>query len=271
MSTPVRMAAVLVVTTGLLLPAACSSESNDDGTAASTTAGQEPSSEATATTAVPVIDPGDGGDYAPEVDPANFVDAIDNPYLPFAVGSRWVYEGESAEGRERVVVEVTDQTKEIMGITAVVVRDTVHADGVIVEDTFDWFAQDRDGNVWYLGEDSTSYENGQPAGTEGSWEAGVDGALPGIAMPADPAVGDAYRQEFYEGEAEDMADVRRTGEALETPAGQYDDVLVTGEWSPLEPEVVEEKYYAPGVGNIAAISVAGEPDRLELVSFTAGT
>lgn len=268
MRTTSRMAVALALSAGVLLATACSSSSDSDASASSTTA---PTAGTTTAAVQAVIDPGDGGDYRPVIDPADFVDAIDNPYLPFAVGSRWVYEGDSAEGHERVVVEVTDQRKEVMGVSAVVVRDTVHADGVIVEDTFDWFAQDREGNVWYLGEDSTAYENGQPAGTEGSWEAGVDGALPGIAMPADPTVGDAYRQEFFTGEAEDMGEIRRTGETFSTPSGDYDDVLVTGEWTPLEPDVVEEKYYAPGVGNIAAVSVAGEPDRLELVSFTPGT
>lgn len=267
MRTTARIVGVIAVSAGLVLATACSS-SSDTSSSATTDAGVDPRTTSAAVDAV--IDPGDGGDYRPEIDPSDFVDAIDNPYQPFAVGSRWVYEGESADGHERVVVEVTDQRKEIMGISAVVVRDTVHADGVIVEDTFDWFAQDREGNVWYLGEDSTAYEDGQPAGTEGSWEAGVDGALPGIAMPAHPAVGDAYRQEFLQGEAEDLAEVRRTGETRTTPSGDYDDVLVTGEWTPLEPEVVEEKYYAPGVGNIAAVSVAGEPDHLELVSFTRG-
>lgn len=268
MRTTIKTVGSIAVSAGLVLTSACGSSSDTGGTAASQ-AGIEPTTTTAAVQAV--IDPGDGGDYQPVIDPADFVDAIDNPYLPFAIGSRWVYQGDSAEGHERVVVEVTDQRKEVMGVSAVVVRDTVHADGVIVEDTFDWFAQDRDGNVWYLGEDSTAYEDGQPAGTEGSWEAGVDGALPGIAMPADPTVGDAYREEFFTGEAEDMGEIRRTGETFSTPSGDYDDVLVTGEWTPLEPEVVEEKYYAPGVGNIAAVSVAGEPDRLELVRFTPGT
>lgn len=269
MRTTTKTIAGIALSTGLVLAGACGSSGDPTGSAG-TGAGVDPTSTTTSAAVQAVIDPGDGGDYRPGIDPADFVDTIDNPYLPLTVGSRWVYEGESAEGRERVVVEVTDQRREVMGIPAVVVRDTVHVDGVIVEDTFDWFAQDREGNVWYLGEDSTAYEDGEPAGTEGSWEAGVDGALPGVAMPADPTVGDAYRQEYFRGEAEDLAEVRRTGESLTTPAGEYDDVLVTGEWTPLEPDIVEEKYYAPGVGNVAAVSVAGEPDRLELVAFTPG-
>lgn len=273
MPTTFRMAGVVAMSAGLLLSSACSSSSDSSGPAPNTIAAS-PTSDAgptTTTTAVPVIDPGDGGDYHPTIDPADFVDTIDNPYLPLAVGSRWAYEGETAHGRERVVVEVTDQHKEVMGVPAVVVRDTVHAGGQVVEDTYDWFAQDRNGNVWYLGEDTTTFENGHATGTEGSWEGGVDGALPGIAMPADPAVGDAYRQEFLAGQAEDMGEIRRTGENRSTPAGDYTEVVVTGEWTPLEPAVVEEKHYAPGVGNVASVSVAGEPDRLDLVSFTPGT
>lgn len=214
-----------------------------------------------------VIDPGDGGDYAPQIDAANFVDVIDNPYLPLPVGARWVYEGDG----ERVEVEVTDERKQILGIEATVVRDTVtDGSGQLVEDTFDWFAQDAEGNVWYLGEDSTSYEDGEPLNTEGSWQAGVDGAEPGIVMPAGPVEGDAYRQEFYEGEAEDLGEVRRVEPSLDTPTGAYADVLVTGEWTPLEPEVVEEKYYAEGVGMVLEVKVQGGTGRLELVSFTPG-
>ena len=254
---PVRCVGIAAASAGLLLSAACGSSSTDENT--------------TSTSAVaPVIDPGDGGNYRPSIDPANFVDTVDNRYFPLAIGSRWVYQGEGPDGRERVVVTVTDEQKEVMGIPAVVVRDTVHADGALVEDTYDWFAQDADGNVWYLGEDSTTYENGQATGTEGSWEAGVDGALPGIAMPAHPAVGDAYRQEFQPGVAEDMGEIRALGETRSTPTGDFSNVVVTGEWTPLEPAVVEEKYYAPEVGNIAAVSVAGETARLDLVAFTPG-
>ena len=269
MPTTLRMAGVVAVSAGLLLSSACSSSSDTISTASLTTAASPGGSPTS--TAVPVIDPGDGGEYHPTIDPADFVDTIDNPYLPLALGSRWVYEGETADGHERVVVAVTDQHKEVMGIPAVVVRDTVHAGGQVVEDTYDWFGQDRDGNVWYLGEDTTTFENGQVTSTDGSWEGGVDGALPGIAMPADPAVGDAYRQEFLAGEAEDMGEIRRVGQDRSTPAGDYTDVVVTGEWTPIEPAIIEEKYYAPGVGNVASVSVAGEPDRLDLVSFSPGT
>jgi len=200
---------------------------------------------ATACSAKP-IDPGDGGDYTFPLTPADFVERIDNVYLPLTPGSRWVYEG----GGERIEVEVLQETRVVMGITATVVRDTVTEGGTLVEDTYDWFAQDAMGNVWYLGEDSVEYHDGQPVSTAGSWEAGVDGALPGIAMPAAPSPGDGYRQEFYVGEAEDMAEVVRIGDRITVPAGSFADVLVIREWTPLSPRVDEAKYYAPGVGLI---------------------
>jgi hypothetical protein len=218
-----------------------------------------------------VIDPGDGGNYEPEVQPGDFVSEIDNPYLPLAPGARWVYEGESDGETERTEVVVTPERKEVFGTSAVVVRDTVSVDGEVVEDTYDWFAQDAEGNVWYLGEASQDYEDGQPAGTAGSWEAGVDGALPGIVMPAAPTVGDAYRQEYYVGEAEDMAEVVEVGAAEEVGAGAYDEVVVTKEWNPLEPDTVEQKYYAPGVGMILEEQVAGGDGRAELIEHTPGS
>jgi hypothetical protein len=263
-----RRPLALVVAAGLVVgAAACGGDGgngSDEG-GASRSATAEPSRAAE-----PVIDPGDGGDYAPVIDPADFVTQIDNPYMPLRPGSRWVYEGTDDGDDERVEVEVTPERREILGISAVVVRDTVTMDGELVEDTHDWFAQDRDGNVWYLGEETAEYEDGEVVTTEGSWEAGVDGALPGIVMPAAPAVGDAYRQEYYEGEAEDMGQVVRVGQSTTVAAGRYDDVLVTEDWTPLEPEVVEEKSYAPGVGLVLEVKTAGGEGRIELVSFSAG-
>ncbi len=242
--------------------AACGSDTTATGTASTTTA---------TSTAAPVIDPGDGGDYHPTLDPADFVRAIDNPYLPLRPGARWVYEGDNAGDAERVEVTVTDQTRVIEGITAVVVRDTVTIGGVLAEDTYDWFAQDKDGNVWYLGEDSTEYdEEGRPASDGGSWEYGTDGALPGIAMPADPTAGMAYRQEFLRGTAEDMGQILGIEPERTIGLGAYQDVVLVEEWTPLEPDVVEHKWYAPGIGQIAGLSVAGERSTSELVEFTAG-
>lgn len=210
----------------------------------------------------PVIDPGDGGSYQPDVDAEDFVAGIDNPYLPLLPGARWVYEGEEDGEVERTEVVVTDLEKEILGIDVTVVRDTVTLEGELVEDTLDWFAQDEDGNVWYLGEETAEYENGEVVSTEGSWEAGVDGAQPGIVMLAEPERGDAYRQEYDPGNAEDMAEVVRIR--------SRDDVLVTREWTPLEPDVVEEKRYEPGVGLVLEIVKRGGHGRTELVEHTPG-
>jgi hypothetical protein len=217
-----------------------------------------------------VIDPGDGGDYAPSIDPAEFVDVIDNPYLPYAVGTRWAYEGESDGETERTEIEVLAETREILGVTATVVRDTVYVDDEIVEDTFDWFAQDLDGNVWYFGEDTREFEDGVAVNTEGAWEAGIDGALPGIVMPAEPEVGDAFRQEYYPGEAEDMAEILEAGVARSIAFGEFDDVVVMKNWTPLEPEVIEEKWFASGVGMIYEMTTAGGEGSAELVEFTPG-
>jgi hypothetical protein len=214
------------------------------------------------------IDPGDGGDYAPQIDPAQFVDVIDNPYLPYAVGSRWVYEGESEGETERIEVEVLDETREVMGIAATVVRDSVYVEDELVEDTYDWFAQDADGNVWYLGEDTREFDGSVEVSTAGAWEAGVDGALPGIVMPAAPQVGDAFRQEFYPGEAEDMGKITEVGVSRTIGLGDFDDVVVMTHWTPLEPDVIEEKWYARGVGTIYEEAVAGGDERVELIEFT---
>lgn len=254
--TTTRYTTIAVLTAGLTLGlGAC----GDDSTQTAPTT--------TAAPAEPVIDPGDGGDYQPEIDPARFVDRIDNPYLPLLPGARWVYE--DAESGERTEVVVTDQYKTVMGVDVVVVRDTVSEGGTVIEDTYDWFAQDLDGNVWYFGEASEEYEDGEVS-TAGSWEAGVDGALPGIVMWADPQLGQAYRQEYYPGEAEDLAEVVRTGETAEVTAGSYEDVLVIEEWNPLEPDVVEEKWYAAGVGMVLERTVVGGSGQAELVEVVPG-
>ena len=211
-----------------------------------------------------MIDPGDGGEYSVDLDPADFTTVIDNPWLPLLPGNRWVYEGEG----ERTEVTVTDRTRVVMGIEAVVVVDQVFEDGELVEDTEDWFAQDAEGNVWYVGEETAEYEDGEIVSTEGAWEAGVDGALPGIVMPADPQPGQAYRQEYYEDEAEDMAEVVRLDGTASVPAGDYTDLVVIEEWTPLEPDVVEEKYYAAGIGPVLEETVVGGSERNELLEHS---
>jgi hypothetical protein len=212
------------------------------------------------------------GSESVELDPAEFTAEIDNPYWPMSVGSRWVYSETDSEGAEqRVVVTVTDRTKEIAnGIEARVVHDEVTEDGVPTEVTDDWYAQDAEGNLWYMGEDTREYENGKPASTSGSFEAGVDGAQPGIIMPAHPEVGQTYRQEYYEGEAEDAGAIVKVDAQAEVPFGHFAPVVMTQDTNPLEPKVLEFKFYAEGVGPVLADSVSGGSDREELLSYKEG-
>jgi hypothetical protein len=203
------------------------------------------------------------------IDPANFVATIDNPYFPLAPGTRYIYEGSADDVPIRVESTVTTETKTIMGVDCVVVHDLAYEDGEIVEDTLDWYAQDSVGIVWYFGEASQTIEAGKVVDTHGSWEAGVDGAQPGIIMPAKPIIGEPYAQEFAPGGAEDMAEVVRLGERVEVPYGAFSEVLVTREWNPLDPGVVEEKFYAPGVGTIREIAIEGEDEQLELIDVQA--
>jgi hypothetical protein len=202
------------------------------------------------------------------MDPANFSADIDNRFWPMAPGTRWTYRELDEENRAQdVVVTATSRTKRIAnGITVRVVRDTVSRHRRVVEDTFDWYAQDKQGNVWYLGEETAEYEGGNVKTTAGSWEAGVDGAQAGIAIPAQPADGMKYRQEYYEGEAEDSGEVLGVGEQVESPAGHYDGALLTKDTTPLEPDVVEYKLYAPGVGPVLALTVSGGGGREELLN-----
>ncbi len=208
------------------------------------------------------------------LDPADFSTTIDNPYWPMTPGSRWIYvEAQPGGTPQRIVVTVTDRTRMIAnGIRARVVRDVVTEDGAPVETTDDWYAQDEAGNIWYLGEDTRSFQDGKPADRSGSFEAGVDGAQAGVAMPADPVPGLSYRQEYYAGEAEDRAAVITVGEEqVEVPFGHFAaDVLMTRDLVPTEPRVQELKFYARGVGPVLSIHTDGPGERAALVSFTPG-
>lgn len=208
--------------------------------------------------------------YEPDIDPADFVDKVDNRYFPLDPGTTLVYEGKTREGTERIEVTVTNDIRRVMGVDCVVVRDKVFLDGGLIEDTRDWYAQDKNGAVWYFGEETAEYENGKVVSKKGSWEAGVDGAEPGIIMQADPKVGETYRQEYYKGEAEDMARVLGLDETATVPYGSFDNLLMTREWTPLEPTVAEQKYYAPGIGNVLEVGVKGTSDRVELINIEKG-
>lgn len=203
--------------------------------------------------------------YAPVIDPANFARSttIDNPYFPLKPGTVLSYAGRG----ESIVVEVLSQTRTVMGIACVAVRDRVSEDGEVVEDTEDWYAQDNDGNVWYMGEDSKDMKNGQVVSRHGSWEAGVDGALPGIIMLARPLDGLWYRTEYYRGEAEDLAQILSLNETVSVPYGTFANCLKILDFNALEPGVEEHKYYAPGIGVVKEVQVRGGGD--ELVELTA--
>jgi hypothetical protein len=206
--------------------------------------------------------------YEPTIDPSNFVEGVDNPYYPMVPGTVWVYEGMSEEGLERIEFRVLDETRTVMGVECVVVRDTVSIDGEVIEDTYDWFAQDVDGNVWYFGEDSKEIERGQVVSTAGSWEAGVDGALPGIIMLAEPYVGLTYRQEFYEGEAEDMATVLDLDGTVTVSGTTYDDVLILKAFTPLDPDAIEYNFVVPGIGIVAEGPLDAPGERVVMVEHT---
>jgi hypothetical protein len=195
--------------------------------------------------------------YNVELKPADFVSLVDNPYFPLIPGTKYVYEGETEDGLERIEIEVLSETRGVMGIQATILHDVVYLDGKLIEDTHDWYAQDKDGNVWYLGEAVDNYENGELKDHAGSWEAGVDGALPGIIMYADPAahVGESYQQEYYAGEAEDFADLLSANESVTIPFGSFDNVVKTKDYTPLEPDLLEHKYYAQGIGLIKEVNV----------------
>ena len=222
-------------------------------------AGDDPA--ATGTRALP-----QGGERV-TLDPGAFTTEIDHPYWPMEPGTRWTYREIDEEGAEQqVVVTVTGVTKRIAnGVTARVVRDTVTEDGQLIEDTFDWYAQDDEGNVWYLGEDTAEFENGRVETRAGSFEAGVDGALPGIIMPADPADGMTYRQEYYEGRAEDNGEVLSVEEQAEVPYGHFENALLTKDTITIEPKTLEYKLYVPDVGPALVFGVSGGGGREELI------
>ena len=208
-------------------------------------------------TPVPVLPP-----------PGDFVTRIDNKYLPLRPGTTFLYRGTEQGKARRVSVFVTHKTKMILGIRATVVLDQVLAGGKREEKTFDWYAQDKRGNVWYLGENSSDFVNGKWVRSDGSWEAGVNGAKAGIVMQANPSLADVYRQEYYAGHAEDMAKVLSRNKSVSVSYGSFEHALETSEWTPLERGVLEHKYYVKDVGNVRTIMVKGGSEEEHLVSIT---
>jgi hypothetical protein len=240
-----RRIAVLAAACAALMAGGCGGDSEDGSKSAGLPIGSEPV----------------------RLDPSDFTTRIDNRYWPMApdgaAGRGWVFRS----SEERIVVSVTGKKKSVAGIDALVVNDTARdREGNLVEVTDDWYAQDGEGNVWYLGAAAKEYEGGKVVSTDGSWEHGVDGAYAGVVVPAEPRPGLKYRQEHYKGEAEDVSRVLRVDARVTVPAGAFEDCLETRDTTALEPDVVERKYYAPDVGPIMA-AVAGETPRDELVSF----
>ncbi len=248
-----RIPRALLAATVVLLAAGCGHEQDAENEATKPAAADLPT-----------------GGEAVTLDPDDFTPASDNPWFPLVPRTRWSYAEHDADGTAlQVVVTVTDETREMAnGVEARVVRDTVLEDGEVVEDTFDWYAQDAEGNVWYLGEQTAEFEDGELATREGSFEAGVDGAQPGVIMPADPQPGQSYRQEYLEGEAEDQGAILAAGQQAETPAGHWDDVLLTADTIALEPDVLEYKLYARDVGLVLTLDVSGGAGREELTGTT---
>jgi hypothetical protein len=209
----------------------------------------------------------DCANYRPQVPaPANFVPTIDNPYFPLPTGTTFVSRGVEDGRREVDRVTATAKTKVVDGITTTVVRDVLRHGGTLIEKTFDWYAQDDRGNVWYFGEDTKEFLPSGRVDTSGSWEAGVNGAEPGLIMEADPRVPDGYRQECLSGEAEDSAWVTERGGSLTVRYGTTHRVLRTLEFSPLEPGVVSEKVYAPGLGIVMERNLHGGQETFRLVA-----
>jgi hypothetical protein len=199
--------------------------------------------------------------------PAKFSPRVDNPWLPLAPGTTYVYRGVKDGEPARDLVTVTHETKRIGGVICVAVRDRTYLSGKLRERTTDWYAQDAEGNVWYFGENTAELDrNGRVTSREGTWQAGVRGAKPGIVMFAHPRVGRSARQEFYKGHAEDYFRVLSLHARVKVPYTSSRDALLTREWTPLEPGVIDHKFYVRGIGNVREETVKGGTERFELVS-----
>jgi hypothetical protein len=255
--------AALTIAVGLAIALAAGCGSSSD---------ESPSTTSVAATSASELAP-IHGTYSPSIEPADFVGKIDNRYFPLVPGTAFHYTGVHENGKTPQTDDmvVTDQTKQILGVTSTVVRDTVSSRGRPIEKTFDWYAQDKDGNVWYMGEDTREVVHGKFVKMSDSWEAGVDGAQPGIIMPGNPSPGDQYRQEYYPHYALDQARVLGSGGPVTVPYGSYKHTLLTVETSPrIDPGVAERKYYVAGVGDVKEHTVSGNHEQIKLVSVTHG-
>jgi len=250
------IAAALVL--GLLgwLASGCGSSNGASSSTSASAAGSAP-------TLAPIQTP-----YSPKIDPANFVSTVDNPYWPLKPGTTFHYKGIRGKTPQTDNEVVTHQTKQVLGVASTVVRDTVSEHGKPIERTFDWYAQDKYGNVWYMGEDSLELKHGHFITASDSWKGGVNGGEPGIIMPGKPRPGDAYRQEYYPpGQALDQARVLSLNGKVTVPDGSFKGLLVTSEHAPGDPQV-EQKYYSPGTGEGQETVVKGHHEQFKLVGIT---
>lgn len=206
--------------------------------------------------------------YDPIINPTDFSAQVNNKYFTLTPGTKYIFEGETEDGKERNEVYVTNETKEILGVKTIIVWDRVWLNDELTEETYDWYAQDKEGNVWYFGEDSKEMLDGKVVSTGGSWQAGINEAKPGIIMKGNPIVGDSYRQEYYRGEAEDMAGVISLNEKVTVPYGNFSNCLKTRDWTPLEPGADEYKYYCPEVGGVALEMTIDDGEKSELINIT---
>ncbi|MFL5896155.1 MAG: hypothetical protein ACJ76Z_13725 [Thermoleophilaceae bacterium] len=210
-----------------------------------------------------------GAHGSARVDPSDFTTNVDNPWFPLKPGAKLVYRGVKDGQRQRDVFKVTRRTKVVNGVRCVVVDDRVYAAGHLEERTSDYYAQDRHGTVWYFGEDTAELDrNGKVTSREGTWHAGVHGARAGIFMPAHPKVGEHHLQEYLKGHAEDHFRVLSLHARIKVPYGSFRNALRTKEWTPLEPGVVDNKYYVRGIGEVFEGSVKGAKEQFALVDRT---
>ncbi len=208
--------------------------------------------------------------YAPVINPADFSTSIDNPFFNLPVGKIMHFNAKTEDGVETTEIVVTNEKRTLMGVETVVYWDRVYLNGKLKEETRDFLAQHRNGDVWYFGEEVDNYEDGKLKDHHGAWLAGVDGAQPGIWMKADPKVGETYKEEYYAGKAEDMAKVVSVSETVETPLGTFENCIKTDNTTPLEPKVLESKFYCREIGGQALELDVAEGIRDELVKIENG-
>jgi hypothetical protein len=211
---------------------------------------------------------GPGRLYHPHIDPASFSPNVTNTFFPLRPGRTLVYTGTKDGERALDLVATTSRTRVIAGVRTRVVEDRLYLDNVLAERTSDYYTQDRCGNVWYFGEDTAELDrHGHVVSTEGTWHAGVDGAQPGVFMQAHPQLGRRFRQEWSEGQAEDVFKVVSRSSRIRVPYGSFRHALRTEETNALEPDVLDNKYYVRGIGEVAELSVKGPREVLKLVEI----